>query len=65
VVAGGGPPGLLGVPTPNLLARFDDAMVLFALCAATAVLTLGGVAIFRTLKRAARGRGLIDQTTGS
>jgi hypothetical protein len=35
------------------------------LCTATAVLTLGSVAIFRTLKRAARERGLIDQTTGS
>ena len=65
MVAGGGPPSLLGVPTPNLLARFDDAMVLFALCAATAVLTLGSMAIVRALERPARGRGLIDQTTGS
>ena len=53
------------VPTPNLLARFDDAMVLIALCASTAVLTLGSVVIFRTFERVARERGLIDQTTGS
>jgi hypothetical protein len=32
---------LVGVPTPNLLARFDDAMVLTALCVSTVVLTLG------------------------
>jgi hypothetical protein len=35
------------------------------LCAATAVLTLGSVAIIRTPERVARDRGLIDQTTGS
>jgi ABC-2 type transport system permease protein len=56
---------LLGVPTPNLLARFDDAMVLTALCVSTVVLTLGSVVIFRTFERIARERGLIDQTTGS
>ncbi len=56
---------LLGVPTPNLLARFDDAMVLTALCVSTVVLTLGSVVIFRTFERVARERGLIDQTTGS
>jgi len=56
---------LLGRPTPGLLAGFDDAIVLIALCASTAVLTLGSVAIFRTFERLARERGLIDQTTGS
>lgn len=56
---------LLGLPTPGLLAGFDDTIVLFALCASTAVLTLGSVAIFRTFERVARERGLIDQTTGS
>ena len=56
---------LLGVPTTNLLARFDDAMVLAALCVSTVVLTLGSVVIFRTFERIARERGLIDQTTGS
>ena len=56
---------LLGLPTPGLLAGFDDTMVLVALCASTAVLTLGSVAIFRTFERVARERGLIDQTTGS
>jgi ABC-2 type transport system permease protein len=56
---------LLGLPTPGLLAGFDDTIVLLALCASTAVLTLGSVAIFRAFERAARERGLIDQTTGS
>jgi len=56
---------LLGVLTPNLLARFDDAMVLTALCASSAVLTLGSVVIFRTFERVARERSLINQTTGS
>jgi hypothetical protein len=40
-------------------------MVLTALCASTAVLTLVSVVIFRTFERVARERGLIDQTTGS
>ena len=56
---------LLGVPTPGLLARFDDPIVLLTLCASTVVLTLGSMAIFRTFERGARERGLIDQTTGS
>jgi ABC-2 type transport system permease protein len=56
---------ILGVPTPGLLAGFDDTMVLSALCVTTAVLTLGSVVIFRTFERVARERGLIDQTTGS
>jgi ABC-2 type transport system permease protein len=56
---------LLGVPTRGILAGFDDAMVLIALCASTAVLTLGSWAVFRTFERIARERGLIDQTTGS
>ena len=56
---------LLGLPTPGLLAGFDDPIVLLALCASTAVLTLGSVAIFRAFERVARERGLIDQTTGS
>jgi len=56
---------LLGVPTPGLLAGFDDAIVLTALCASTAVLTLGSVVVFRMFERVARERGLIDQTTGS
>ena len=65
MVAGGGPPSSPGRLTPNLLARFDDAMVLTALCVSTVVLTLGSVVIFRTFERVARERGLIDQTTGS
>jgi ABC-2 type transport system permease protein len=56
---------LLGVPTPEILAGFSDTMVLFALCASTAVLTLASWAVFRTFERLARERGLIDQTTGS
>ena len=40
-------------------------MVLFALCASTALLTLVIVAIFRSFERLARERGSIDQTTGS
>jgi ABC-2 type transport system permease protein len=56
---------LLGTPTPGILAGFSDAMVLFALCASTAVLTLVSWAVFRTFERLARERGLIDQTTGS
>jgi hypothetical protein len=40
-------------------------MVLFALCAAAAVLTLGVGAIRRAFERVPRERGLIDQTTGS
>jgi ABC-2 type transport system permease protein len=56
---------LLGTPTAGILAGFSDAMVLFALCASTAVLTLVSWAVFRTFERLARERGLIDQTTGS
>jgi ABC-2 type transport system permease protein len=56
---------LLGIPTPEILAGFSDQMVLFALCASTAVLTLVSWAVFRTFERLARERGLIDQTTGS
>lgn len=56
---------LLGLPTPGVLAGFDDTIVLIALCVSTAVLTLGSVAIFRAFERVARERGLIDQTTGS
>lgn len=56
---------LLGVSTPGILAGFPDAAVLLALCASTAVLTLGSWAVFRTFERVARERGLIDQTTGS
>jgi ABC-2 type transport system permease protein len=56
---------LLGAPTPQILAGFDDTMVLVALCASTAVLTLGSWAVFRAFERVARERGLIDQTTGS
>ena len=52
-------------PTPGVLAGFDDTIVLIALCASTAVLTLGSVAIFRAFERVVRERGLIDQTTGS
>lgn len=40
-------------------------MVLFALCASTALLTLVNVAILRSFERLARERGPIDQTTGS
>ncbi len=56
---------LLGTPTPGILASFSDPMVLLALCATSAVLTLGSWAIFRSFERLARERGLIDQTTGS
>lgn len=56
---------LLGVPTAGILAGFSDSAVLLALCASTAVLTLGSWAVFRTFERVARERGLIDQTTGS
>jgi hypothetical protein len=42
-----------------------DLMVLFALCASTAVLTLVSWTIFHAFERAARERGLLDQTTGS
>ncbi len=56
---------LLGVATPELLASFSDTFVVLALCASTAVLTLGSWAVFRTFERVARERGLIDQTTGS
>ena len=56
---------LLGTPTPEVLAGFSDQMVLIALCASTAVLTLVSWAVFRTFERLARERGLIDQTTGS
>lgn len=56
---------LLGAPTPDLLASFPDTIVVLALCASTAVLTLGSVAIIRAFERIARERGLIDQTTGS
>ncbi|MFH1474603.1 MAG: ABC transporter permease [Chloroflexota bacterium] len=56
---------LLGVSTPGILAGFPDGAVLLALCASAAVLTLGSGAVFRTFERAARERGLIDQTTGS
>ena len=56
---------LLGLPTPGLLAGFDDTIVLIVLCASTAVLTLVSWTVFRTFERAARERGLIDQTTGS
>ena len=43
----------------------SDPMVLFALCASTAVLTLVNWTIFHAFERAARERGLLDQTTGS
>lgn len=56
---------LLGARTPGLLAGADDPIVLFALCASTGVLTLVSWTVFRTFERAARERGLIDQTTGS
>ncbi len=56
---------LLGIPTPEILAGYSDTMVLLALCASTAVLTLASWAVFRTFERVARERGLIDQTTGS
>ena len=56
---------LLGVPTPGILAGFTDGTVIVALCASTAVLTLGSWAVFRFFERVARERGLIDQTTGS
>jgi ABC-2 type transport system permease protein len=56
---------LLGTPTPALLASFSDTFVVLALCASTAVLTLGSWMVFRTFERVARERGLIDQTTGS
>lgn len=56
---------LLGTPTAGRLALFDDASVVLALCATTAVLTLAGWAVFRFFERRARERGLIDQTTGS
>jgi ABC-2 type transport system permease protein len=56
---------LLGAPTPQILAGFSDSTVLLALCATTAVLTLGSWAVYRTFERVARERGLIDQTTGS
>ena len=56
---------LLGVPTPGILASMSDPMVLFALCASTAVLTLVSWIIFHAFERAARERGLLDQTTGS
>ena len=56
---------LLGLPTPGLLAGFDDTIVLIALCTSTLVLTLVSAAIFRAFERVARERGLIDQTTGS
>jgi ABC-2 type transport system permease protein len=56
---------LLGTATPELLAGFSDQEVFLALCASTAVLTLGSWAVFRTFERVARERGLIDQTTGS
>ncbi len=56
---------LLGVPTSGILVGFSDLAVLAALCATTAVLTLGSWAVFRTYERIARERGLIDQTTGS
>ncbi len=56
---------LLGVPTPGVLGSIPDAGVLLALCATTAVLTLGSWAVFRVFERIARERGLIDQTTGS
>ena len=40
-------------------------MVLFALCASTAVLALVIRIMFHAFERAARERGLLDQTTGS
>lgn len=58
-------PALLGVPTPGILVSMSDPMVLFALCASTAVLTLVSWIIFHAFERAARERGLLDQTTGS
>ncbi|MDR3545854.1 MAG: hypothetical protein P4L30_08840 [Candidatus Limnocylindrales bacterium] len=56
---------LLGVPTQGILASISDPMVLFALCASTAVLTLVSWISFHAFERAARERGLLDQTTGS
>jgi hypothetical protein len=56
---------LLRAPTPDLLVPVPDTIVLLALCASTAVLTLGSGAIFRAFESVARERGLIDQTTGS
>jgi ABC-2 type transport system permease protein len=56
---------LLGTPTTGLLASVPDTIVLLALCASTAVLTLVSWGVFRTFERVARERGLIDQTTGS
>jgi hypothetical protein len=56
---------LLGVPTQGILASISDPMVLFALCASTAVLTLVSWISFHAFERAARERGLLDQPTGS
>ncbi len=56
---------ILGVPTQGLMADISDVQVILALCASTAVLTLGSWAVFRAFERIARERGLIDQTTGS
>jgi hypothetical protein len=56
---------LLGTPTPGILAGVPGSIVLIALCASTAVLTLVSWVVFRPFERVARERGLIDQTTGS
>jgi hypothetical protein len=56
---------LLGTPTPGLLASLPDTIVLLALCASAAMLTLVSWATFRAFERVARERGLIDRTTGS
>jgi len=48
-----------------LPAGFFGSFALLALCATTALLTLGSWAVYRSFERVARERGLIDQTTGS
>jgi hypothetical protein len=56
----GGP----GAPTPGIMAGFDDATVVCALLASTAVLTLASWAAFRVFVSRARECGLIDRLTG-
>ncbi len=56
---------LLGRPTAGVLATADNAHVLLALIASTAVLTLAAWGVFRFFDHRARELGLLDQTTGS
>jgi ABC-2 type transport system permease protein len=56
---------LLGAATPGIMAGFDDATVVLALLASTAVLTLASWVAFRVFVSRARERGLIDRLTGS